>query len=58
MSDEIKDCPFCGSSSQVVRRHPEMGRRECVVCENCNACGPASNSQDNAIRAWNKGAKK
>ncbi len=55
---EIKPCPFCGSKSTGIRMHPDKQRREAVFCDNCSAVGPASSSQDNAIVAWNKGAKK
>ena len=50
MSDELKNCPFCGSTDIAASYHSPF-----VVCGNCNAYGPgnADSTEAEAIAAWN-----
>lgn len=56
MSEELKQCPFCGSKNlQYVEKNPES-YEQCyyVYCLNCDAQGPEYISIDDAISAWNR----
>lgn len=50
MSDALKACPFCGSSNTEVRNFKSIWF---VVCNECNADGPAEDNKGAAIEAWN-----
>lgn len=46
--DKLKPCPFCGNTNvkwQEVRHS--------VVCLYCEAFGPSSDAEVNAIKEWN-----
>lgn len=47
----LKPCPFCGSSKTKPSLYESIWF---VVCENCHADGPAKDTKNEAIAAWNK----
>ena len=49
MSEQLKSCPFCGST--VLDMHHTM--KYWVVCEICHAEGPTRSKKDEAVQAWN-----
>ena len=52
MSEELKPCPFCGTTFLGVQPSGWW-----VWCENCGAEGPANkHARDEAITAWNRRA--
>lgn len=53
MSEELKPCPFCGSTAHL---HHARTIYPHVVCDSeaCEACGPALYSPEAAIEAWNR----
>lgn len=56
---ELKDCPFCGSpyaNKPVVRTYYNSytGRMYYVECTYCAAESKHSQSEEEAIRSWNK----
>lgn len=46
---EIKPCPFCGSKDLYVRDNSG----HYVACKNCDAYGPYSKDDEEAIQLWN-----
>lgn len=55
--EELKPCPFCGSSSELC----VIGGDECgwyVECFNCFATGGDAGTRDKAIDAWNTRAER
>ncbi|WP_406238144.1 Lar family restriction alleviation protein [Acetobacter orientalis] len=51
MSEELKSCPFCGSSN-LHTPHPKH-TSAWVTCNVCNAEGPIKHTRAEAIAAWN-----
>lgn len=49
MSNELKECPFCGGEAKAFGAYDAYA----VNCASCNAYGP-SGSKANAIAAWNR----
>lgn len=60
MSDPvIFDCPFCGSSDNVVVDEIELGIIA-ICCDECKAIGPhtdGTHSVEQAIEKWNRAAR-
>jgi len=58
MTEELKPCPFCGSTDLVVRElyAGEYPSPVVVKCYNCGACGPTGDYESPAERAWNSRA--
>ena len=65
MSEELKPCPFCGSSKieVTVATIPEEALSDelesdhksyAVVCLDCGGCGVSEDTEGAAITAWNK----
>ena len=54
MSDELKPCPFCGSSNFYSEKIEFDAR---VGCGNCGAKTRLYNTDEEAIEAWNKRAQ-
>ena len=55
MAEELKPCPFCGSTRVVVSA--EMPRAYYVECQDCWASLSWSySSEDKAIASWNRRA--
>ena len=61
MSEQLKECPFCGSTESQIHSHIVTKRCRITVldwfvrCSNCEAEGPGKTSKGFAIEAWNKG---
>ena len=62
MSDEqIKECPFCGSTDSRIHNHVVtnqftiVGLQWFVQCIDCHVEGPSEDSKEFAIKAWNTG---
>lgn len=54
--DELKRCPFCGSTHQRVK--PVWKTYWFVACDCCKAGGPVAKTKDDAIGMWNARAPK
>ena len=55
VDDEIKPCPFCGTSYFRIEIGSPTSR---VFCRQCGACGPFKIGEANAaIEVWNKRAE-
>ena len=60
--NRLLKCPFCGSNAMVILRTPivetQVKEEWMVVCQNpepeCNARLPYCNSEEEAIRQWNR----
>lgn len=52
MKPELKPCPFCKSKNVGAHKIASWA----VVCEDCMAEGPLTQSRDKAIEAWNRNA--
>lgn len=50
MDKIIVRCPFCGAWAFKPIRNDKG--RWCVMCENCEAIGPATATRGGAIKAW------
>lgn len=48
---EIKPCPFCGNSEDLVIRGRVLSY---IYCWNCGAESGLADSKDEAIEAWNQ----
>ena len=47
----IRDCPFCGSANVEI---DENGAGDfCIVCQECQAVGPANDDLKDMIGLWN-----
>ena len=62
MTDEqIKECPFCGSTDNRIHNHivtnewKIVGLEWFVQCLDCHIEGPSEDSREFAIKAWNEG---
>lgn len=53
MSDELKPCPFCGSTGHL-RQNQHLAM---VTCTACTAEGPATELGADAITEWNTRAE-
>ena len=52
MTDKLKPCPFCGGEAML--RNRGMNTQNYVVCENCGAVSKITETEADAIKAWNK----
>lgn len=52
MNEELKPCPFCGSTKveSTFMGHGALA----VLCYECEAEGPPRENEKDAIAAWNK----
>jgi Lar family restriction alleviation protein len=61
MSEQLKECPFCGSTDSRIHNHVVtnqftiVGLQWFVQCIGCDVEGPSADSKEFAIEAWNKG---
>ena len=53
MSGELKDCPFCGGKSGILKNGAGCFQ---VYCDNCETrqYAYAHKTKDSAIEAWNR----
>ncbi len=56
MNEELKPCPFCGSSEVNNTSTPTASRQSLYfwICPDCVAVGPIGESVEQATDAWNK----
>ena len=59
MNDELKPCPFCGSSdvkvmTAVVNEYRTLWA---AICQKCDAWGPTDLGKSGAAEAWNNRAE-
>ena len=48
-----KTCPFCGSAKTINKGvNIEHDHYEWIVCVNCGASGPVTNTKEAAVAAW------
>lgn len=52
MTDKLLNCPFCGG--KAMRRKRGRNTQNYVVCENCGAVSKITETEADAIKAWNK----
>lgn len=64
MTEKLKPCPFCKSENCETFTHVAMteyglatGSRY-VMCRNCKCQGPEKDSEEEAVKAWNRRASK
>lgn len=50
----ILNCPFCQSKNVFVRIPIADGEEYSVICNNCKAHGPSKQTNEEAIKAWNR----
>ncbi|MGG2041165.1 Lar family restriction alleviation protein [Burkholderia gladioli] len=55
MSDKLSDCPFCGGTN-CTATSKGISKWYFIYCPDCLAEGPAENTPDQAIAAWNRRA--
>lgn len=55
-SEELKACPFCGSSAVSIKPNIHTGllRVQCEACWAVTATSVTSNNRQTAIAAWNR----
>lgn len=58
MSEELKPCPFCGSTAPFFMTERELaaGRGFSWECILCGACGPVGNTHEKAMEGWSRRA--
>lgn len=60
-NEQIKECPFCGSTDSRIHNHVVtnqftiVGLQWFVQCIDCHVEGPSEDSKEFAIKAWNTG---
>ena len=56
MENNIKNCPFCGAKAITRKRRPDhiMNGKSFVCCTECKAKTGYYNSEEEAIKVWNK----
>lgn len=52
MTDKLRECPFCGGEAKL--RNRGMNTPNYVFCENCGAVSKITETEADAIKAWNK----
>lgn len=49
---ELKPCPFCGGTNLTIIN--VYGEEYYVDCSTCTTCGPGGETEEEAIKAWNR----
>ena len=50
---ELKCCPFCGNSEELVIVSDSYHRHYRVECEGCKSAGPEEYTKSEAVKSWN-----
>ena len=50
---ELKACPFCGNSEELVIVSDSWHRHYRVECEGCKSAGPEEYTKSEAVKSWN-----
>lgn len=59
MSNELKQCPFCGGEAEYrAAKYARTPFKHSVVCLECFASVPPKDSKHEAINAWNTRAER
>lgn len=48
---KLKPCPFCGGEASIYVAYDDG---YCVCCDECGCCLPVYNTEEDAIREWNR----
>lgn len=54
MSDELKQCPFCGGPAKLISRDAAWFYVRCMDYRNCDAAGRVTENSYDAITMWNR----
>lgn len=54
ISNDLKPCPFCGSTNVHNERYAMIGAPSQVVCMGCGATSKEADSPEEAARLWNQ----
>lgn len=54
MSEELKNCPFCGGQAFIGENEFEGSKVFSVYCDDCEASTGASEDKQQVINEWNK----
>lgn len=53
--EKLKGCPFCGCDPYLQEKGKIRYRYWEVVCDNeCDFTGPAKDTKEEAVKAWNR----
>lgn len=50
--EALSPCPFCGGDAEIADE--QVNAAQFVLCLDCGAEGPVSESSDRAAEAWNR----
>lgn len=53
---DLRECPFCANDCDFHIDPIELGVPFWIRCNRCNSDGPAADTQELAIEAWNRRA--
>ncbi len=56
MSEELKACPFCGSSANICSDSFDGQKLYFVSCEDCGVITPCYDTEAEAAAIWNNRA--
>ena len=54
MNEELKACPFCGSTASVYEAEFEGETVFIAGCDECGISTPANSNEEIVAAAWNK----
>ena len=57
MTDELKPCPFCGSTRVSIMKLSD-GKNKFAICMNCKATSNAAKKVEDVKYLWNKRAER
>lgn len=59
MTDDLKPCPFCGSTSIRIEcfQNKNWEKDFWITCENCDATSGVRDNETSVIELWNRRVK-